>query len=59
MNDEDPIDMSPEAIDRRLREVGQLYRLGRELASARWVDPGEPSPGAEPSNDPSAVLPRK
>ena len=29
------IDMSPEAIDRRLREVAQLYRLGVEIRSAR------------------------
>lgn len=30
-------DMSPEAIDRRLRDVGQLYRLGMAIASARWL----------------------
>jgi hypothetical protein len=30
-------DMSPEAIDRRLREVGQLYRLGMSIRTARRV----------------------
>jgi hypothetical protein len=29
------IDMSPEGIDRRMREVAQLYRLGVEIAKAR------------------------
>ena len=29
------VDMSPEAIDRRLRDVGQLYRLGMALREAR------------------------
>jgi hypothetical protein len=28
-------DMSDEAIDRRLRDVAQLYRLGIEMQSAR------------------------
>lgn len=32
-----PIDMSDEAIDRRLQEMGQLYELGIELRSARWL----------------------
>jgi len=27
--------MSPEGIDRRMREVAQLYRLGVEIAKAR------------------------
>lgn len=40
------VDMSPEAIDRRLRDLGQLYRVGRELANARYLgkvsDPAEP-----------------
>lgn len=31
------VDMSPEAIDRRLRELGQLYELGMEIRSARWL----------------------
>ena len=32
----DPVvDMSPEAIDRRLREVGQLYRLHVEIQRSR------------------------
>ena len=32
-------DMSPEAIDHRLRELGQLYKLAMELRHARWVGP--------------------
>ena len=31
------VDMSPEAIDRRLRELGQLYELGIEIRTARWL----------------------
>ena len=30
-------DMSPEAIDERLREVGRLYKLGRALRNPTWV----------------------
>ena len=29
--------MSPEAIDQRLRDLGQLYELGIEIGSARWL----------------------
>jgi len=29
------VDMSPEAIDRRMRELAQLYRLGMRIRSAR------------------------
>ena len=32
-------DMSPEAIDRRLCELAQLYRLGVSLRAGRWVGP--------------------
>ena len=31
------VDMSPEAIDRRLRKLAQLYRLGRSLSQAQRV----------------------
>ena len=31
------VDMSPEAIDRRLRELSQLYELGLEIRGARWI----------------------
>lgn len=31
------VDMSPEAIDQRLRELGQLYELGVEIRSAQWL----------------------
>jgi len=29
--------MSPEAIDQRLRDLGQLYELGIQIRSARWL----------------------
>jgi hypothetical protein len=31
------VDMSPEAIDRRLRELGQLYKLGISLQKAKKI----------------------
>jgi len=31
--------MSPEAIDQRLREVGELYQLGTMLQSAKRIGP--------------------
>jgi hypothetical protein len=31
------VDMSPEAIGRRLRELGQLYKLGMSLKKARRI----------------------
>jgi|GEM_PF-2309911 len=30
-------DMSPEAIDRRLRELGQLYKLGMAIQHAKHL----------------------
>lgn len=30
-------DMSPEAIDRRLRELGQLYKLGMAIQKAKHI----------------------
>ena len=39
-------DMSPEAIDRRLRTVSQLHRLGQELRRARYLGKAE-----EPKSD--------
>ena len=29
------VDMSPEAVDRRLRDLAQLYRLGLQISTAR------------------------
>ena len=29
--------MSPEAIDQRLRELGQLYELGMQIRDAKWL----------------------
>lgn len=31
------IDMSPEAVARRLREVAQLHKLGLKLRQVRWL----------------------
>ena len=50
-NNERPlrVDMSPAAIDRRLRELGQLYRLGMSLQKAKKLGKvGEPPRAAEP-----------
>lgn len=33
------VDMSPEAIDRRLRDVAQLCRLGMALRDVKWLGP--------------------
>lgn len=35
------IDMSPAAVDRRLRTVAQLYRLGMALRDVLWLGPVE------------------
>jgi len=34
------VDMSPEAIDHRLRKVSQLYKLGMAIRKARTKDLG-------------------
>ena len=40
------VDMSSEAIGRRLRELGQLYELGMSLQKARKIGKaGEPAQG--------------
>ncbi len=36
-------DMSPEAIDRRLRHLSQLYRLGMSLREVKWLGPANVS----------------
>ena len=42
------VDMSPEAIDRRLRELGQLYELGMSLQKAKRIGKvGEPRRAVE------------
>jgi hypothetical protein len=40
----DSSDMSPLAIERRLRIVGELYRVWRTLRQARRIGPVEPHP---------------
>lgn len=35
-------DMSPEAIDQRLRDLAQIYKLGMSLRGARWLGPVNP-----------------
>lgn len=44
-------DMSPEAIDRRLRELAQIYKLGMSLRDAKWlgpIDTNTPGPDLDP-----------
>ncbi len=38
MSESRRVDMSSKAIDRRLREVGQLYRLGISLGKAKPIE---------------------
>ncbi len=38
------IEMSPETIDRRLRELGQLYEFGISIQKAKKVGKVTPSP---------------
>mgnify|MGYP001461179078 CR=1 FL=1 len=45
------IDMSDEAIDRRLQELGQLYELGMQLVSARWIGRLPERKGAPPDDE--------
>jgi hypothetical protein len=35
------VDMSPEAVDQRLREMGQLYRLWLTMRQARFIGRAE------------------
>jgi hypothetical protein len=43
-------DMSPEAIDRRLRELSQIYKLGMSLRNAKWLGPiNAPREDTEPT----------
>jgi hypothetical protein len=47
------VDMSPEGIDRRLREVGQLYELGMSLRKARRLGKIERSSSERQRDSPS------
>ena len=40
-------DMSPEAIERRLRELSRLYKLGMALREPKWIWRGEITESAE------------
>lgn len=53
------IDMSPEAIDARLRRVGQLLRLCRDLASGQFEPGGGVTrAGSEaPAQEPAEPVP--
>ena len=47
------VDMSPEAIGRRLRELGQLYRLGMSLQKAKRIGKvGEAPPKKQEGDTP-------
>ena len=41
------VDMSPEAIDQRLRELGQLYELGKTFRDVRYIGPIVPKHSKE------------
>lgn len=49
-----PVDMSPEAIERRLRIVGELLRVCIELRKARPKE-AAPAPQGPETPDPGAV----
>ncbi len=36
------VDMSPEAVAQRLRDLAQLYKLGMKLKHFRWLGPRQP-----------------
>jgi hypothetical protein len=40
-------DMSPSAVDRRLRDLAQLYKLGMSIMRAKYVGPVEQTPKSE------------
>ena len=45
-------DMSPEAIDQRLRDLAQIYKLGMSLRGAQWLGPVN---GQEPASVPTSA----
>jgi hypothetical protein len=50
----DRVDYSPDALERRLREVGELFLLGRLLQEARCVglvETGDPAVSARKGNE--------
>ena len=52
--------MSPDAIDRRLRDAGQLYKLGMSLGRARRLGKEEKQArleGKDRANDSQGVAP--
>ena len=55
-------DMSPEAIDQRLRELAQIYKLGMSLRDAQWLGPVNAVPNdncslTHPDHERSSVPP--
>ena len=53
------VDVSPEAIDRRLRELGQLYELAMAINGARWLGTLEElQKGPERQKNANAKVPR-
>ena len=49
------VDMSPEAIDRRLRTVSQLHKLGMAIREARSKDLGVVEEPRENGTDPRST----
>lgn len=43
------VDMSPEAIDQRLRELSRLWKLGMAICGAKPIQPAERQGGNPPA----------
>jgi hypothetical protein len=54
LHGDDRVDMSSAAIDRRLRDVGELYRLGNELRGIRHVGKLDHEGQSQKAKDPLA-----
>lgn len=53
------VDMSPQAIDRRLRRVSELRELCRNLAAAKTADRGADGGVSEPRDNRPVYAPKK
>jgi hypothetical protein len=51
-----PVDMSPEAIAQRLRDLQQLYLFSMSLSRARFMDATQP--GSTRAGTPMTIAPR-
>ena len=51
MKQNKPVDMSPEAIRRRLIELARLYDLGKKIKKAKKITPDEGAPQRRPPGE--------